>query len=130
MKQIVVRGYSGQVRWARPLVNFWAAMSGTPRLPQVGAPLSYAFISHLAMSPDQPRLAEGLTNSLRNFALTHGIDFLLVGFDSRDPRLAYLRGVLRPREYVSRIYVVHWEGGAALAQSLDDRLLAPEVATL
>jgi len=26
--------------------------------------------------------------------------------------------------------VVHWEGGAALAQSLDDRLLAPEVATL
>jgi hypothetical protein len=128
-----VRGYSGQVRWARPLVNFWAAMSGTPRLPQVGAPLSYAFISQLAVSPDQPdqpRLAEDLTNSLRNFALTHGIDFLLVGFDSRDPRLAYLRGVLRPREYVSRIYVVHWEDGAALAQSLDDRLLAPEVATL
>jgi hypothetical protein len=25
---------------------------------------------------------------------------------------------------------VHWEDGAALAQSLDDRLLAPEVATL
>jgi hypothetical protein len=41
-----------------------------------------------------------------------------------------LRRVLRPREYISRIYVVHWEDGVALAQSLDDRLLAPEVASL
>jgi len=41
-----------------------------------------------------------------------------------------LRKVLRPREYVSRLYVVHWDDGAELARSLDDRLLAPEVAIL
>jgi hypothetical protein len=130
IKQIVVRGYSGHLRWARPLINLGATFLGRPRLPRIRMPLSHAFISHLAVSSDQPQLAECLVNLLCAHAPTRGIDYLILGFDSRDSRLAHLRRVLRPREYISRIYVVHWEDGVALAQSLDDRLLAPEVASL
>jgi hypothetical protein len=42
-----------------------------------------------------------------------------------------VRKVFRPREYVSRLYAVHWDdNGAEVAQHLDNRLLAPEVALL
>ena len=39
----------------------------------------------------------------------------------RDPRLPILRRRFHAREYVSRLYVVHWDDGAELARSLDKR---------
>jgi hypothetical protein len=84
----------------------------------------------LAVSPDQPELAGRLIDVFRAAEDPRSVDFLIVGFDSRDPRLAYLQRTFRPREYKSRIYVVHWEDGMELARSLDGRLLGPEVATL
>lgn len=130
IKQSVVRGYSSGLRWARPLINVGAALLGRPRLPQIGMPVSYAFLSHLAASAEHPELAELLIHSFQAAARTLGVDYLTLGFDHRDARLAHLRQVFRPREYISRIYAVHWEDGAELAKSLDDRLQAPEVATL
>jgi hypothetical protein len=72
-----------------------------------------------------------LVDLLHGPAHTRGIDYLTLGFDARDGRLAHLRTVFRPREYRSRLYAVHWDDeGAALARGLDGRLLAPEVALL
>jgi hypothetical protein len=130
MKQNVVRGYSGALKWARPFFNLAATFLGMPRLPEIGAPLSHVYVSHLAASSDQPELTECLVNLLRAADSAHSADYLTIGFDSRDPRLAHLRRAFLGREYVSRIYVVHWEDGAELACKLDERLLAPEVATL
>ncbi|MGD1080922.1 MAG: GNAT family N-acetyltransferase [Candidatus Sulfotelmatobacter sp.] len=130
MKQSVVRGYSGSLKWARPFVNIAATFLGTPRLPEIGTPLSYVYVSHLAASSDQPELTECLINMLGAADSTHSADYLAIGFDARDPRLAHLRRAFRAREYVSRIYAVHWEDGTELTRNLDDRLLAPEVATL
>ena len=130
MKQSVVRGYSGTLKWARPFLNVAATFVGTPRLPEIGSALSYVYVSHLAASPDQPELTECLVNLVRASPGARSADYVVIGFDSRDPRLAHLRRVFRGREYVSRIYAVYWEDGAAFARNLDQRLLAPEVATL
>jgi len=130
IKQTVVRGYANHLRWSRPFINLGAAMLGWPGLPRVGQPIPHAFVSHLAFDPLQPRIDEWLILLSHGPAHTRKIDYLIIGFDARDPRLVHLRKVMRPREYVSRLYVVHWDDGAELARSLDDRLLAPEVATL
>jgi hypothetical protein len=130
MKQTVVRGYSGALKWARPFCNGAARFLGTPRLPDIGAPLSHVYVARIAARPDQAELVECLVNLLRASKPALSADYLVIGFDSRDPRLAHLRRVFRAREYVSRIYAVHWEDGAAFARNLDKRLLAPEVATL
>ncbi len=130
IKQTVVRGYAKCLRWARPLINLGAVLQ-RPGLPRIGEPFSHAFVSHLAVNPIQPQLAELLLLLLNEPAHTRGIDYLTLGFDARDPRLWHLRKVFRPREYISRLYAVHWDDdGAKLAQRLDDRLLAPEVALL
>jgi len=130
IKQTVVRGYAQHLRWARPLINLGAAVLRRPGLPRIGQSISHAFVSHLAASPLEPQLAEWLILLLHGPASARHIDYLTLGFDARDPRLAHLRKVFRPREYASRLYAVHWDDGAELAHSLDGRLLAPEVALL
>ena len=130
IKQTVVRGYGHRLRWARPLINLGSLMLSRPRLPRVGKPISHAFLSHLAVDMLQPHLAELLFLFLQEPARRRGIDYLTIGFDARDPRLWKFRKLFRPREYVSRLYAVHWEDGAKLAECLDDRALAPEVALL
>ena len=130
IKQTLVRGYAPPLRWFRPLINLGAAVLCRPGLPRIGRPISQAFVSHLAVNPLQPQFAEWLILLLQGPASTLKIDYLTLGFDARDPRLAYLRKVFQPREYASRLYVVYWDDGAQLAQSLDGRLLAPELALL
>jgi hypothetical protein len=130
MKQSVVRAYSGALKWARPFFNVAAAFLGRPRLPEIGSALSHVYVSHLAARHDQPELTECLVNLIRASDSARSADYVVIGFDSRDPRLAHLRRVFAVREYVSRIYAVYWEDGAAFARSLDQRLFAPEVATL
>ncbi|HTW57541.1 MAG TPA: hypothetical protein VMD99_05405 [Terriglobales bacterium] len=130
MKQSVVRGYSGVLKWARPFCNVAARFLGTPLLPEIGSALSHVYVSHLAARSDQPELTECLINLVRTSPSARSADYVVIGFDSRDPRLAHLRRVFRVREYVSRIYAVYWEDGAAFTPKLDERLFFPEVATL
>jgi hypothetical protein len=131
VKQTIVRRYSRRLGRLRPLVNVAAALTGRPLLPAVGREIRHAFVSHLVADPGRPELVELFVNLLHGPARTRGIDYLTLGFDARDPRLAHLRRAMRPREYRSRLYVVHWgEDGAAITRGLDGRLLAPEVAVL
>jgi hypothetical protein len=131
VKQTVVRGYSPRLRRLRPLLNLAAAVRGRPKLPAVPQPIRHAFVSHVVTPPEQPQLVEWFVRLLHGPARTRKIDYLTLGFDARDPRLALLRKAFRPREYVSRLYAVYWgDEGAELARSLDGRLLAPEVALL
>jgi hypothetical protein len=130
-KQTVVRGYAPRLRRLRPFLNIGLALVGRPTLPAVGRPLRLAFVSHIASDPARPDVIEQLVRLLYGPAHTRGVDYLTLGFDARDPRLPQLRRALRPREYLSRLYAVHWDDeGADVARGLDGRLLAPEVALL
>jgi hypothetical protein len=130
IKQTIVHGYAPRLGALRPLINAAATLLGRPRLPAVGRAISHAFVSHIATDPDEPKSIETLIRHFQRAARSRGIDYLTLGFDARDPRLAHLRRAFRAREYVSRLYAVHWDDGAALACQLDERLLAPEVALL
>lgn len=130
IKQTVIRGYSPALARLRPLINLGSAILGRRRLPAIGQALASAFVSHLAADQQDPRLLRDLVHSALSQAARRDIDYLLLGFDVRDPRLAILRKTFRPRELVSRLYAVHWNDGADLAAGLDDRLLAPDVALL
>ena len=101
-----------------------------PRFPAIGTAISNAYVSHVAGDPDRPELLASMIDAFGDIARARRIDYLTIGFDARDPQLAFLRKTFRPREYMSRIYAVHWEDGRELAASLDDRLLAPDVALL
>lgn len=129
-KQTVIRGYAPGLALARPAVNVAARILGMPRLPAVGSTLAHAFVSHLAVDPEESGALIALIARLRKFAAGRGIDFLTLGFAANDSRLASLRRNFRCREYRSRVYVVRWPGLGGSAQELDGRCLGPEVALL
>jgi hypothetical protein len=129
-KQYVVRKYAAPLRVMRPFLNLAATVLGATRLPRIGAGLSQAFVSHLASDPNCPEVLDALLGQLLSVANRRQIEHLILGLDARDPRLPFLRKRFKPLEYVSCLYAVHWNDGAGPAQSLDDRLLAPEVALL
>jgi hypothetical protein len=129
-KQTVIRGYAPWLAMARPAVNVAARIMDAPCLPAVGSTLAHAFVSHLAVDPEESGALIALIARLRISAAGRGIEFLTLGFAASDPRLASLRSHFRCREYRSRIYVVRWPGLGGSAHELDGRCLGPEVALL
>jgi hypothetical protein len=129
-KQTAIRGYAPFLAFARPALNLAARLTGAVRLPAIGQTLANAFISHLAVAPDEPEMLPGLLEEFRQLAAQRGIDLLTLGFAAKDPQLAILRGRFRCREYHSRLYVVRWPEFGGSAGELDGRIPAPEVALL
>jgi hypothetical protein len=128
LRQTVVRGYSPRIAQLRPVINFASHFLPTPRIPDIGQVLPFAFASHVAAAT--PVALVGVLDALQSAALARGIKFLTTGFDTRDPRLQTLRSNCRGREYRSRLYAVHWDDGADAVSALEENLLNPEVALL
>ena len=105
-----------------PRAHYWRAAIAS----RCGT-VANAFVSHLAAAADE---LIGLIAELRRIATQRGIELLTLGFAANDPRLATLRSHVRCREYRSRLYVVRWPEIGGAARELDDRFLAPEVASL
>ncbi len=129
-KQTVIRGYTPALALARPALNFAARITGGPRLPAVGQALANAFVSHLAVAPDEPDALIALLAGLRGLAAQRQIELLTLGFAANDPRLDTVRRNFRLREYHSRLYIVRWPRTGGAASELDARILAPETALL
>src|SRR3984957_20413968 len=104
-KQIVIRDYSSKLTMARPILNFLARFGG-PRLPALGEKLANGFVLHLAVESDRPALMAALMRELNRMGASRGLEYLTLGFDARDPRLAIVRSKSRCREYRTRLYVV------------------------
>jgi hypothetical protein len=129
-KQVVVRGYSARLRLARPLWNFLAPLRGAPRLPPVGAPLAFAYLSHLAVDDDDPRVLGALVDAGRLAASRRGLEHLALGLAERNPLTAAARARFASRLYRSRAYLVHWSDGEATARAVDARPMHLEAAIL
>lgn len=129
-KQTVIRSYAPWLSRIRPVLNLAARFTNQPRLPGVGSTLAHAFVSHLAVSPSDPRELFNLVDGLRGLAAGRNLQCLTLGFATGDPRLVTIRAHFRGREYRSRIYAVHWPDIGGSAGDLDNRFLNPEVALL
>lgn len=123
-KQTVIRGYSGWLRFARPIINALRLQ----RLPSAGETFSNAVICGLN-APD-PNVAIALISALRALAAQRGIAYIALGLSGSDPRFELIRRRFRCRVYWSRIYLVHWPCIGGTSSKLDSRLVSPELAFL
>jgi hypothetical protein len=129
-KQAVVRGFSPLLARWRPLVNLVAPLSGSPRLPAVGAQLPYACVSHVAVDEDDDGVLMALLGEACVTARQKGLRYLAVGLSARSSLLARVRRSFGHRAYESVLYVAFWPEGEAVARSLDARPSYPELAIL
>lgn len=129
-RQTVIRGYSPALARLRPFINWGARFLPTPALPEIGTVVKSVFLAPFGAPVEA---GERLPEFVRSFfpsARARGADFIVVGFEENDPRLAVLRKGFRTRSYASRLYGVSWpEDGIDAGLPAGGRFW-PEVALL
>jgi hypothetical protein len=116
-KQSVIRGYSGWLRAAAPL------------LPRPGTELRSAYASLICVANDDPVVFESLLRDVCASAAARGLEYVLVGLDARDPLLEVARA--HPHiAYPSRLYLASWPEGGPSYEPLDARPAYLDIATL
>jgi hypothetical protein len=129
-KQIVVRGYHGGMRRARPLINLLTRFVDVPHLPPVGTPLSNCFVSHLAVDHDDPRIFASLLRAAYNAAYHRGFNYFLLGMAEINPLRPLLVKHYLHITYTSQIYLMSWEDGLDATAQVDSRVPGLEISIL
>src|SRR5262249_3361482 len=108
VKQTRVCGYARPIQWARPLINLFAPLIGTPKLPHAGSILKQVYLSHIAVRD----LTQDDFVALFRAALSHahqcGSELAVAGLSARHPFIETVRQHWKCREYRSLLHVVHW----------------------
>ncbi len=128
-KQIVVQGYSRWLRAATPVYNFGAHWTGHAALPRPGAKLRSTYAAFICVTGDESQIFAALLRGLYNRANSRGFEYLLVGFDARDPLLEVAKEYPHVL-YASRLYLAEWPEGGHFHEQLDQRPAYVDIATL
>ncbi len=133
IKQTVVVGYHGKMRWVRPLSALAGRMFGFAPLPEAGRPFRYFYAALSAVDEREGDAAEIyrlLLSETFDRALGQGYGFFMTGRHERDPLHPVIEEGFRFTPYDARLYAVFWPDGAAAADALDGRPPFLEVAVL
>ncbi len=132
-KRTRVMGYAPWLRFLRPMHNAWARLRGGLRLPPPGEALRCLHLHTAVMRDNRPDIFRAILARIRRDhsvasrrmdpgevgkaegakEQAMGYDFLLGGFDTRDPLLEVLRE-LPHQDFGGKHYVVSWEGDPRL----------------
>jgi hypothetical protein len=129
-KQTVVRGYSGAIARWRGLINMLSRLGGWPYLPEPNVQLCHSYASHLAIEGDDPAVFGALLRAVYNHNLERGYRYFMIGLAESNPLREMLKSY-RPLTYISRLYLVAWDGKSSALRDPDARLIpSPEIALL
>ncbi len=129
-KQSVVRGYSGWMRVARPLINIFGPLLGLPKLPDIGCVFPHAYLSHIAIDDLNEDVFITLVSAAHRFSLDKGWSYLALGFSERNPLLQAVKKHFRVMEYRAVLYTANWPGKESEVEKIDGRIAHPELAML
>jgi len=127
-RQVVICGYSGLLRWARPLIHALSKIGLAPPLPAPPATLAQGMV--LGAAVEEERHWRPLWQALLGNAAARGLRWLTIARDVRDPELATLRKLGRAREYPTRLYEVSWRDWPAESRDWSNLPFRPEAALL
>lgn len=128
-KQTIVQGYSGWLKAFAPLYNVVAPWFGRGLLPRPGEKLKSAYAVLICVENDEVCVFRPLLRELYNLARTCCYNYLLIGFDSRDPLLPAALDYAHVA-YRSRLYLAEWSDGGCLYEQLDKRPVYADIANL
>jgi hypothetical protein len=108
-KQIIVHRYNGWLSSMRRLYNAWASVRHQPLLPKAGSVLQVIHCAIPIVCNDDVDVFQQLLFELLSRLQSRGERLLLIGLHESDPFLPIARRYAG-REYVTKMYVVHWRG--------------------
>jgi hypothetical protein len=128
-KQTLVSGYDRWLQAARPFYNAYAAISGNMRLPEPGTSLNSGVVAIPLVDRYDAVVFQLLLQSILNTLRDKQIELLLIGLHQDDPLLPVARGFAR-REFVTRLYIVHWQHEPLDIEKMKNRIPYLELGAL
>ena len=128
-RQSVVEGYSGWVRWLRPLYNFGQNLRGLPGLPATGQPLQCLTAALPLVPDDDPDVFAALIGELRRRCSGEAWTHLLLGLHESDPLLS-VASRFESARYTTLLYLVGWHDSDDARAALDQRPVYLELGAL
>lgn len=116
-KQTIVKGYSGWLKAAAPL------------LPRAGTELRSAYAALVCVAGDDTDVFGQLLRDVYRLARARGFEYLLIGLDARDPLLPVAQRYSHV-SYPSRLYLAQWPRGDFEDARLDARPAYVDCASL
>jgi hypothetical protein len=128
-RQSVVHGYSGQVRWLRPLYNVGQYLRGLPGLPAPGQPLHCLTAALPLVADDDPNVFAALLAELSRRSAGGTWSHLLLGLHESDPLLS-VASRFQAARYTTLLFLVGWQDSDAARAALDQRPVYLELGSL
>lgn len=110
VRQVRVTGYSAEAGVGRAAYNFWAGVTGKPRLPGAGSPFELAWLPFFRLLKNHQDQARPLLERGLLLAGSKGADFCAVGMADQNRLRAALSGTVLSLPI--RIYQVTFPGSA------------------
>jgi len=129
-RQTVVEGYSGILKYARPIINLVGRVKGNlPYLPQEGQQINYNCVALIVTKDNDPKVFDELITSTRNRLNESQTPLLMLGLHSQDSLqpVAQKHSVMR---FPTRLYIVTWQDGEDSFKQLDVRVPYLELGSL
>lgn len=128
-RRMTVAGYSGAMRFAKPVLSPIARMLRLAPLPNAGDAIQSVLASCIAIEDNDVSLFKALLQSILHDQYATGKAFLMVGLMERDPLLRVARQYTHlPTR--SSIYALQWGDIEQATSKLDDRLPYLELGSL
>ncbi len=128
-KQSVVDGYSGLMKFVKPLYNAAARIIRAKPLVPPGSVIHHAYASFLCIKNNDLNVSNLLLNRIYNEAELRGFSYLMLGLHEKSPLIAQARKYPH-MIYRSRLYLMSWVDRELYIKSLDNRIPYVEVALL
>ena len=130
-KQAVPRRYPPIVGALRPLINLFAPLTGSPRLPAIGQPLRLAVLSLVAVEADNQSVFRELLRSALGVAGRLGHSGAIIGTAHDSQAGETIRRHYRfATEYKTQLFLVHWPDAKHLIARITGAAPAPELGYL
>jgi hypothetical protein len=119
-RQTVIERYRGLLGWLRSPYNALAPLAHWPCLADPGEPLHDVYLALPLVAEDDKQVFAELMAAVTRLVSDVSVDYLLVGMHESDPLLAVVRA-FRGIWYNTRLFLVTWDPGLSLIDSLDGR---------
>src|SRR5262249_24121360 len=131
LKQAVPRRYPAIVGALRPLINLFAPLTGSPRLPTIGQPLRVAVLSLVAVEGDDQSVLGKLLRSALGVAGRLGHSGAIIGTAHDTQARETIRRHYRfAVDYETRLFLVHWPDATHHVSRITRATPAPELGYL
>ncbi len=129
LKQYVINGYGGVMRWLRPIYNGYARIVNRTPLPPKGSQLKLLTAAVPMVEADDAKIFEALLHTAIQQIDLRKQDYLMVACHESSPLLRVLKKI-RGVSYLTHLYFVCWTDGVSMLQTLDNRPIYVELGSL